>query len=123
MSVVSRIVMFIFAVVTGITQGFLPAAAYSYGAKRYARILDGFWFTVKVGSVCMIFISAVTFIFAREIVAVFSYGDAAVIGVGTRTLRCQAVFFVLQPLFIITEMTMQELGFAARASILASLRQ
>ncbi|MDO4561720.1 MAG: MATE family efflux transporter [bacterium] len=123
MSVVSRIVMFLFAIVTGITQGFLPVAAYNYGAKQYARIRDGFWFTVKVGSVCMISISAVTFIFAREIVTVFSYGDAAIIGVGTRTLRCQAVFFVLQPLFIITEMMMQELGFAARASILASLRQ
>lgn len=123
MSVVSRVVMFLFAIVTGITQGFLPVAAYNYGAKQYARIREGFWFTIKIGSLCMIVISVLTYIFAREIVTVFSYGDAAIIGVGTFTLRCQAAVFILQPIFIITEMMMQELGFAARASVLASLRQ
>ena len=123
MSVVSRVVMFLFAIVTGITQGFLPVAAYNYGAKQYARIREGFWFTIKIGSLCMIAISVLTYIFAREIVTVFSYGDAAIIGVGTFTLRCQAAVFILQPIFIITEMMMQELGFAARASVLASLRQ
>ncbi|MCD7953576.1 MAG: hypothetical protein LUG14_11870 [Synergistaceae bacterium] len=123
MSVVSRVVMFLFAIVTGITQGFLPVAAYNYGAKQYARIREGFWFTIKIGSLCMIVISVITYIFSREIVTVFSYGDAAIIGVGTFTLRCQAAVFILQPIFIITEMMMQELGFAARASVLASLRQ
>lgn len=123
MSVVSRVVMFLFAIVTGITQGFLPVAAYNYGAKQYARIRQGFWFTVRAGLLCMSVISLLTYIFAREIVTAFSYGDSAIIGVGTFALRCQAAVFILQPLFIVTEMMMQELGFAARASVLASLRQ
>ena len=53
MSVVSRVVMFLFAIVTGITQGFLPVAAYNYGAKQYARIRQGFWFTVRAGQMCI----------------------------------------------------------------------
>ena len=49
MSIVSRIMNFLFCVGLGIGQGFQPVSAYNYGAKKYRRLKEAFYFTLKFG--------------------------------------------------------------------------
>ena len=48
MSIVSRYMMFINSALIGFGQGFQPVCGFNFGAKRYDRVLESFWFCVKV---------------------------------------------------------------------------
>ena len=39
-AIISRMLMFALFPVIGITQGFIPIAAFNYGAKNYDRVYD-----------------------------------------------------------------------------------
>ena len=49
MAIVGRIVMFIGSAMIGLGQGFQPVSAYNFGARKYARLRQAFYFTVKAG--------------------------------------------------------------------------
>lgn len=123
MSIVGRTFMFILSVMIGLGQGFMPVAGYNYGAKKYERVKQAFWFTVKTGLVIMASLAAIGFIFAPETIAVFRREDAEVIAIGTLAMRLQCSVMILQPLFVATNMLFQSTGYAARATFLASSRQ
>ena len=42
MSIVTRIIMFLFCIALGIGQGFQPVSAFNYGAKKYSRVRECF---------------------------------------------------------------------------------
>ena len=48
--IVNRVVMFAFSVLLGFGQGFQPVCGFNYGAKRYDRVRQSYWFCVKVGA-------------------------------------------------------------------------
>ena len=48
MSIVSRFMMFVNSSLIGFGQGFQPVCGFNFGAKRYDRVLDAYWFCVKV---------------------------------------------------------------------------
>ncbi len=50
MSIVTRIINFLFCVALGIGQGFQPVSAFNYGAGKYKRVRNAFWFSVKAAS-------------------------------------------------------------------------
>ena len=50
MSVVNRISMFAMSAVIGIGQGFQPVCGYNYGARKYKRVKEAFWFTTLVST-------------------------------------------------------------------------
>ena len=66
MSIVSRVTMFVMAVIVGLGQGFQPFCGYCYGAALYNRLRHGFWFTVRVGFVFLLCFSAFFFCFATD---------------------------------------------------------
>lgn len=72
MSIVSRVTMFVMAVIVGLGQGFQPFCGYCFGAALYNRLRHGFWFTVRVGFIFLLFFSAVFFCFAEQTIAVFA---------------------------------------------------
>ena len=47
MSIVSRITMFANSALIGFGQGFQPVCGFNYGAGKYKRVLEAFWFCVK----------------------------------------------------------------------------
>lgn len=58
MSIVSRVINFLFCVALGIGQGFQPVSAFNYGAGKYSRVREGFWFSIR-SSLVVLSISAV----------------------------------------------------------------
>lgn len=122
MSVVARVFQFALSVLLGFGQGFQPVCGFNYGAKRYDRVLEAFWFCVKLASVGLAVIGAAGFVFAPQIVSLFR-DDPAVISIGTTALRLQCISFPFSSWVIMGNMLLQTIGRGAKASILALSRQ
>ncbi|MDO4990623.1 MAG: MATE family efflux transporter [Eubacteriales bacterium] len=123
MSIVTRIVMFANSCVIGFGQGFQPVCGFNYGAGRYDRVKQAFWFCVKVATLFLCAASVLGFIFAPALVAFFRKGDADVLAVGSVALRAQCVTFPLSAWIVMCNMEMQTIGKSVRASFLAMARQ
>lgn len=123
MSIVTRIFHFAISAMIGFGQGFQPVCGFNYGAKRYDRVLDAFWFCVKTSVVVLIAISMVLFIFSTHIVSVFRREDLEVIAIGTRAMRFQCIAFPLSAWVVMMNMLSQTIGKGTQASIIAISRQ
>lgn len=123
MSIVTRIVMFANSCVIGFGQGFQPVCGFNYGAKRYGRVKEAFWFCVKGATAFLCCAAVLGFAFAPALVAFFRRGDADVAAIGAVALRAQCVTFPLSAWITMSNMMMQTIGKSVRASILAMARQ
>ena len=123
MSIVSRIVMFANSCVIGFGQGFQPVCGFCYGAKKYERVKQAFWFCVKSATIFLCCAAVLAFAFAPQLVAVFRKGDADVAAIGTVALRAQCLTFPLSAWIVLCNMMMQTIGKSVRASFLAMARQ
>ena len=123
MSIVMRITQFASSMMIGFGQGFQPVCGFNYGARKYARVKEGFWFCVRV-STCFLIVMAVLGWFGAEwLVRIFRKGDPDVIRYGTRALRLQCLSFPLVGWITMCNMMMQTMGKGVRATILAMSRQ
>lgn len=122
MSIVSRVTMFVMSVIVGLGQGFQPFCGYCYGAGLYARLRQGYWFTVKIGFVFLAIFAAVVYCFAEQTVALFR-DDAIVIAVGSTALRWHLVAYPLNAYIMTSNMMLQTTRRPLRANLLASARR
>ena len=122
MSIVSRVTMLVMAVIVGLGQGFQPFCGYCYGAALYNRLRHGFWFTVRVGFIFLLFFSAVFFCFAEQTIAVFR-DDAIVIAVGSTALRWHLAVYPLNAYIMAGNMMLQTTRRPLRANVLSSARK
>lgn len=123
MSIVSRFMMFINSSLIGFGQGFQPVCGFNFGARRYDRVLEAFWFCVKVAVVMLSGFGIAAFAFSRPIITVFRREDAEVIRIGTRALRLQLITMPFQAWVIMVNMLTQSIGYGFRASLVAMGRQ
>ena len=123
MSIVSRFIMFINSTVIGFGQGFQPVCGYCYGAGRYSRVREAYTFCVKVSTIILLVLSAVSFLFARPIITVFRRDDPLVIEIGTFALRAQLLTLPLWGFITMSNMFTQSIGYGVRATIIATARQ
>ncbi|MCQ2533965.1 MAG: MATE family efflux transporter [Clostridia bacterium] len=121
MSIVSRIVFFVFSVVLGIAQGFQPVSAFNYGAKKYDRIREAFKFSILLSEVFIVVFSLIVIIFSGNIIYRFR-DDAEVVRIGTRALRLQCISQIVTPFCTMTEMQLQSTGKKLLASITSFLK-
>ena len=121
MSIVSRIIFFVFSVALGIGQGFQPVSAYNYGAGRYTRLRKAFRFTAYASEAIIIVGCILLLVFSGNLIGLFR-DDPDVIAVGTRALRLQAVSYLLMPVCMTTEMLYQSTGHRLGASFMSSVR-
>lgn len=121
MSVTTRVSMLANSALIGFGQGFQPMCSFNYGAKRYERVREGFWFCVRYGTIFLLAVSTIGFVFAPQIIHFFRE-DAEVVAVGSVALRFQAVAFPLGAFLVMSNMMAQSIGKGVRASILASAR-
>lgn len=122
MGVVQRITMFGSSAMIGFGQGFQPFCGFNYGAGLYKRVKDGFYFCVKTSFVFLVAVSALGFVFAPELIAVFR-NDPEVIEIGSGALRWQCVTFFTLSWVVISNMMVQVMGKTVPATFLASARQ
>ena len=122
MSIVTRIMQFANSCLIGFGQGFQPVCGFNYGAKKYGRVKEAFWFCVLSSTGFLVALAIVGYAFASPIVAVFR-DDPAVIEVGVAALRMQCLTFPLAAWITMCNMMSQTIGKAFRASFLAMARQ
>ena len=120
-SIVTRIINFMFCIAIGIGQGFQPVSAFNYGAKYYSRVKQGFFFAMKLGTLIMIILSIFSFFNASSLVSIFR-DDPEVIKIGVRTLHWYSISLILMPITMYGNMLFQSIGKAKVASFLAALR-
>lgn len=123
MSIVNRVVMFANSALIGFGQGFQPVCGMNYGAKKYERVRQAFYFCVKYAVIFLTAISLIGFIFAEPIVSVFRKADADVIEIGTLALRLHCLTFPLNAWIVMSNMMLQSIGKAFKASVVAAARQ
>ena len=122
MSVVSRIMMFANSALIGFGQGFQPVCGFNYGADKYDRVKEAFWFCVKVSTAVLLGLAVLGGFLSGHLIWIFR-NDPDVILIGTTALRFQCVTFTLNGWIIMNNMMMQTMGKTVPATILAASRQ
>lgn len=122
MGVVSRITMFANSALIGFGQGFQPVCGTNYGAGKYSRVREAFWFCVKVGTLVLIGIAIIGFISAEPLIQLFR-DDADVVKIGSLAIRFQFIVMPTLAWTILCNMLLQTIGLAFKASVVASARQ
>ncbi len=121
MSIVSRIVFFVFSIAIGIGQGFQPVSGFNYGAGRYSRLRKGYRFTMLLAEGILAAAVVLVFLKSGSLIGIFR-DDPEVIRIGTRALRLQCAALFLLPPCMVTEMLFQSTGRRLQASVLSALR-
>ncbi|MFG6366761.1 MAG: MATE family efflux transporter [Schaedlerella sp.] len=122
MSVVSRISMFAISALIGFGQGFQPVCGFNYGAKKYGRVREAFWFCVKVSTIFLFALSILGFLLSGHLIGIFR-DDPEVIRIGTAAVRFQCATLILNGWIVMNNMMTQTMGKTFYASLLASARQ
>ena len=123
MSIVSRVLMTVKAVMVGLGQGYQPVAGFNWGAGNYARVKKALVSTIVAGTAFTTAAAIPGFIFSESIVSVFAGGDPEVMETGTTAMRWAFAGFPFIAVSMIANMTYQVLGRPKAASFLSSLRQ
>ena len=123
MSIVSRITMFAYSALIGFGQGFQPVCGFNYGAKLYDRVREAFYFCLKTAAGFLILLSVVGYIGAPQLIELFRKGDPEVTAVGIAALSFSCISFTLSGGIVMSNMLLQSIGMAVRASIVAAARQ
>ena len=121
MSIVSRVMNFLFCIGLGVGQGFQPVSAFNYGAKKYSRTKDAALFTCFFSMVVLAVAAAFGWVFAGPIVTLFRE-DPDVIAIGTFDLQAHCIALCFLPLSVCGNMLFQSIGKSGRATFLASSR-
>ncbi len=121
MSIVTRVMMMLASALIGFGQGYQPVCSFNYGAGLKKRVREGYFFCVKWGTLFLVFVGAVCFALAPDVVRMFR-NDEAVVAVGTLALRCQTAVLPFMAFIVITNMMLQSMGRGVKASITASAR-
>jgi len=130
MSITTRVMMLLVSALIGFGQGYQPVCSFNYGAGKWDRVKEGFWFCVKWGTVFLVAVSVICFALAPNIIELFiSEADnpdlllrQQVIGVGKNALRYQAAVLPVNAFIVITNMMLQSIGKGVKASVTASAR-
>ena len=121
MSIVTRISFVVFAVILGIGQGFQPFCGFNYGAKLYDRVKQGYFFSIKISIIFLLFCCVLGFYFAPSVIKILR-DDIDVIAVGTLAFRWQLITYPLSAVVTMTNMMLQTSGKSISANILAAAR-
>lgn len=104
MSIVSRVYQMIISLTVGFGQGFQPVCGFNYGAKRYDRVIQAFWFCVKVAMSALVVLGIVGFIFSDQIIAIFRKEDLEVIAIGATAIKLYSSAWWVMGLVIMCNM-------------------
>ena len=121
MSIANRISMFIFSAVLGIGQGFQPIAGFNFGAKKYSRVRQAFFYTLSFGTVMLGIAAIAVYQNAGACIQLFR-DDPEVIRIGIPALHAQCIALFFVPFQVCNNMLFQSIGYRFNATFLSSLR-
>ena len=123
MTGVSRITLFMSSALIGFGQGFQPVCGFNYGAKRYDRVLEAYFFCVKVAAVALCIFSVLGYVFAGPITNAVAGTTELAAEIAAYTFRAQLIVFPLQAWVMLCNMMLQNIGMTVKATIVAMSRQ
>jgi putative MATE family efflux protein len=123
MSIVTRIMMFINSALIGFGQGFQPVCGFCFGAKRYDRVLEAYYFCRKVAVIFLTVMAVIMFTVSTPLLQLFRREDAEVIAMGSLALKMQCTLLPFQAFIIMGNMLTQSIGYSFRATLTATARQ
>lgn len=123
MSIVTRIMMFINSALIGFGQGFQPVCGFNFGARKYDRVLEAYYFCRRVAFVFLLSMAVIMFAVSTPIMRLFREEDAEVVRIGALALKMQCVMLPVQAFSIIGNMLTQSIGYSFRATLTAIGKQ
>lgn len=118
----SRVASMAIMLVMGLAQGYQPFAGYSYGAKNFDRLKQGFKVTMLYGTLLSVIFAVVFILFGKDIIGLF-IDDIATIEAGTKILNalvwCVPFFGIQMTLMV----TFQSTGKALKSLFISVGRQ
>ena len=98
-----------------------PVAGFNFGAKKYKRVRQGFFFTLVFGSILLGIASVFVYYNAGFFIQSFR-DDPNVITIGIPTLHAQCIGLFFVPFQVCSNMMFQSIGYKFNATFLSSLR-
>ena len=123
MSIVTRIMMFINSALIGFGQGFQPVCGFNFGAKKYDRVLEAYYFCRRVAFCFLLTMAVIMFAVSTPLMRLFRREDEEVIRIGALALKMQCAELPLQAFSIMGNMLTQSIGYSFRATITAIGKQ
>ena len=120
--IVNRISFIFIMIVLGLNQGMQPIAGYNYGARKYSKVTEVFWNTVKYATMVTCFGFLVAEIFPKTVVSAFTH-DSQMIELATKGLRLLVLAFPFVGFQIVSSNFFQCLGMVNKAILLSLSRQ
>ena len=122
MTIVTRITFLANSAVIGLGQGYQPMCGFCFGARKFDRLIKGYWFCIGVGTLFFTAAAIVGTIFDTEIIELFR-DDTDVVRIGAEALRWQMLTFPLGAVIMLSNMAMQSIRKPVRASLLAAAQR
>lgn len=123
MSIVTRIMMFINSALIGFGQGFQPVCGFNFGAKRYDRVLEAYFFCRRVALVFLLTMGVIMFAVSTPMMHLFRKDDAEIIRIGALALKMQCCLLPFQAYVIMGNMLAQSIGYSFRATLTSISKQ
>ena len=121
-SVANKSLRLVASAIMGFSQGFQPVAGYSFGAKRYGRVMEALRFTLGIGAASGLVLGGLMGIFAPQVISIFS-AHPEVQKLGLILIRTQCITMIPHVWTMIASGFFQALGKAMKAGILGLSRQ
>lgn len=110
-------------IVYGFLKGFQPIAGFSYGAKKYTRLLKAIKTAALWSTVFCLFFGLSSAIFSRQIMSYFSSIDQEMIQIGQRALQINGLSFIFFGIYTVYSFLFLVMGKAREGCILGACRQ
>lgn len=121
--ITNKIMMFPFAIILGFSSGFQPVAGFNWGAKRYDRVRESYRFASKVALIAAAVMGVVMYIFAGELISLFTETDAEMMRFGMLCIRLQSIAMPIHSWVSVVNGMCAGLGYAGFAVALSTSRQ
>lgn len=122
LAVITKVYMFLFVTLFGISSGMQPIAAYNVGAKNYKRLLEVLKKTIFFATLATLIIWVISMIFTPQIMRVF-VDDQHIIKESVVAFRIMISLFPLVSVYYISIFYFQSLGKAKHSILMSVLRQ
>lgn len=120
--IATKILHFAGSAMIGFGQGFQPVCGFNYGAGKYRRVRQAFYFAVWVAFSAMIVIAIGGILVATPLTALFT-SDVSTAEIAAKALRYQLATLPLSCWVVLANMMYQTIGKALPANFLAMSRQ
>lgn len=120
--ITNRFAFMFIMICMGLNQGMQPIAGYNYGARKYSRVKEVYWKTVRIGVLITTICFLIGVFFPQLAVGIFTH-DQELMNLGSRALRITILVFPIVGFQMISTNFFQSLGMVKKSIILSLSRQ